>query len=302
VINASSLIDNCRRASNKVIAKFKSFREAIAAAARHPIPDYTRPALYVQAVFIVLCLLVCQLQIIPLIPGVAIDLLAIATVVISFRLVYHVSKPEQFVWIAIAFGLIGVELGVTYNDRAQNEKEKAQIRIEEATTRNEQNKSFAALLAEEQKLFDQQTRLANQTIDEMTGGDTFPKIDPAAPAGSREYSLMLMAVGKHSLLDVTVTVHSHTQRTDPESIMRWFTSPTTTFVPLVLRYSPVWLPLTIHPEDDEDKFQIYVSARNGSFLEMLTMRRDGERWRPEYKILDSRGRVILERPQKKSSR
>jgi len=302
VTNRATLIDIYRRVSSKVIISFKKLGEALLATAHRPVPDYTRAALYVQALFIVLCLLVCQLQIIPLIPGVAVDLLAIATVVISFRLVHHVSKPEQFVWIAIAFALIGIELGVTFNDRAQNEKEKAQIRIEEATARKEQDRSFAALLTSEQTLFNQQTSLAHETIDEITGGDTFPKIDPAAPAGSRDYSLMLMAVGTHNLLDVTINVHSHTQRTDPESIVKWFTSPMTTFVPLVLRYSPTMLPLTIHPEGDVDNYQIYVTARNGNFLEMVTMRRDGDRWRPEYRILDSRGRVILERPGKKSSR
>lgn len=141
------------------------------------------------------------------------------------------------------------------------------------------------------------TELSKETLAQTTGGDTFPDILPLMmpdPCGG--LPLAVVAQGKHNLLDLSVNVKEHMQRTDPASVSASLYYVRGASLPMVLANHLEELPICIHPEGDLDVYQIDTRARNGNWVEVLSLKRNGAGWISERTVSDLHGHTFLKLP------
>lgn len=140
------------------------------------------------------------------------------------------------------------------------------------------------------------TKLSKETLAQTTGGDSFPDIWPMMKPDPCGLRLAVVAHGKHNLLDLSVGVELHVQRTDPVSLAARFDSGVGTSIPMVLGNHMDELAICIRPEGDFDAYQINTRARNGEWVEMLKMKRNADGWTSERTVTDWYGHTFLKYP------
>jgi hypothetical protein len=86
-------------------------RKRLIVLVRRPISNYTRPGLYSQGIFVVICAFCLKWW--SVIPGVAVALLALAACVMAVR-ADNFTSAEKAVWVAICFALCFIELRTIY--------------------------------------------------------------------------------------------------------------------------------------------------------------------------------------------
>lgn len=99
---------------------------------RWEVPHYTRLALYLQVVTVVMAAFVLQWW--PLIPGVAIGILAC----VAALLVFEFTRPEKTVWLVFVLVLFALESHAIYKDRAEHDAEQASLRAAEDDARRKE--------------------------------------------------------------------------------------------------------------------------------------------------------------------
>jgi hypothetical protein len=169
------------KVSKRMLAAVNTGWSAVVSVSRYEVPSYARWGLWIQAVFVVICL--ALFQIFPLVPGVAIGFLAAVAVVITFRALKDLFPAEQVVWTLIVFALLVVELRVTYAERDQFNREKAQSALAEADRRRQENQRFQDIANTLTKSIDiGQTQFRETqsqlslSANEVTGGDSFADV------------------------------------------------------------------------------------------------------------------------------
>src|SRR5579862_7375207 len=113
---------------NKVLSALNSVWNRALSLARYPIPHYTRPAMLLQGVIILVA--ACWFQLWLPVPGVAIGFLGVTAAIMAVR-ADHFSAVEKGVWILVSFALFVVEIRSIYTDRNDYATQQAEIRSKE---------------------------------------------------------------------------------------------------------------------------------------------------------------------------
>jgi hypothetical protein len=217
-------------------------------------------------------------------PGTYIALLGI----IGFFVIVWPSKP----WVraasfSIALILTGLELHNVYRDRDRRITEEAKARKRELEALKSMADSIAASMTKNQQVFDasieQMKSLAvvgKDSLNEVTGGESFCFVD----MGSIPEGLManLVHKGKYALSDVRVSITDRNALDNArKSGASSFANATRSF-PVVdfLGRASLFHPLGVYriePKEEHLRYDIAIEARNGSFTELLRLRkvRDG---------------------------
>jgi hypothetical protein len=177
-----------RKASDLTVAVgrvAKHVERKITAVAHWRVPHYSRWGLYPQAIFIVVALVWFEYR--PewavLAPSVAMCFLAVAAIVMALR-GPHTTRIEGAVWIVVSCGLFVIEMHAIATDRKAHDAEQAALVSREETTRREQNRSFAQLIADGANLFKalgEEKELTQQNLEHTTGGNGYCWVVPMAP-------------------------------------------------------------------------------------------------------------------------
>ena len=235
----------------------------------YPVPQYTRAALYTQAVSIVVCLFFLRLC--PLVPGIAIGLLGAIAALMAVR-ADRFTGGEKAVWILISVALIVVEFWAIYHDRSEHDKEQAAILLEEHTARRKEAEAFAALIKEGKGLIASQEQITNQ----MTGQGSYFYLMPTAAFPLQSNALWSNAlpefVGRYPLHDMFVDVEG-------PGGFRWSHDYGTMF-PEELGRPREGAALTFKSNDPQPiTFYISINASNGSFFEEIRFQKVDGQWR-----------------------
>jgi hypothetical protein len=152
----------------------RRMRNLLTSGLRWPVPNYTRSGLYWQATFILICAF--RLQWWPVIPGVAVALLAVAACVMAVR-ADSFTGSEKAIWVAISFALCFVELQTIHKDRNEHDRAEADSRREQKESRDADERSFKALIQRGDELFSTQKEM----FGEITGAGSYLYLLPGSP-------------------------------------------------------------------------------------------------------------------------
>ena len=122
------------------------------------------------------------------------------------------SNWSKAAWLAVFFALTGLEICTLYRERSDNQAQQAQSRIDEdnrfAGILEQSQKQFDATMAKTGTILDEtQTvaRLAENSLDNLTGGDSVAYIAPQAVQNGR-VPLVIVNAGRYPLTGVTIIV------------------------------------------------------------------------------------------------
>ena len=218
--------------------------------------------------------------------GTFIGLLAFVAAVVTIW--PPVSPWAKAAWLLVFGAFLVLEISTLYGQRAED------LESDRIKTRQEDNR-FAGILADSQRAFEATmrqmagiARLSKENIDELIGSDSFCYVDILAfPEGGLSSGVMyttLTTFGIHPLSNVEVRFY------DDDARDRIHKSQGYTLYNLLAgseRFSYSYLtagtslsPLSSEVWTNTETFKNYsveVSAKNGSFFELLQIRRDGSR-------------------------
>jgi hypothetical protein len=152
------------------------------------------------------------------------------------------------------------------------------------------------------------SRLARENADLVTGGNSYPDIEPVLGKLDNLPGIPLTIIvhGKHDLLDVTIAVMSHMQdvtgsnppkTASAEKFLEAWNAQRFANLPLASRSQATILPLRIDPVGARDVYRIATTCRNGIFTEQLVMKRADSGWATESEtITNSAGKILEEWP------
>ena len=126
--------------------------------------------------------------------GYAITAMAVIAGIMALRPEMH--GREKFLWFAILLAFMVVEIRAINKDR------------------RDQNGKFETIASGLKAAIDG----IQGTVNEITGGDTYPMIVAVKVPGSSTRPLSIFAVGKNNLYSLTVSVIPHVQRNDKGSM------------------------------------------------------------------------------------
>ncbi len=178
-------------------------------------------------------------------PGFAVAVLAFVAGVMAVR-TEHFTPTEKVVWILVAGALCVIEFRALTKDRADHDKQEAEIRWQDASNRKQERMQFEKLLEAGTQIFHQEQTLSKRTIDTITGGNTYPSIFAVRSDDGQGWNLQLVANGKYNLAGTYITVMSHMQL--PGVRQQWLSSKSQ-FVPSVLAHHSIGLALKIFPRE-----------------------------------------------------
>jgi hypothetical protein len=199
-------------------------------------------------------------------------------------------------WIAMLFVLLAVEdLAIDKEHRENAEaQQKALKTIGDGFTKvlTDQKDSFSSLITKSDRAFKETTEQASaqfsatmakaqQNLNNMTGGSTYPLVVPnfLQPSNVQNtFGLMLSAQGKNPLFDVAMYPIRQLPLPKVDSAAELLAHSTMLFGAASLSSNrAIMLPTTIAPSvDSESNYQIASVARNGMFFEILHVRKNGE--------------------------
>jgi hypothetical protein len=181
----------------------------------------------------------------------------------------------------------------------QNENEKFDTIAGNLTAANKLSQAqFSATISRIESVTKTQTEIAAATkevLDETTGGDSFPEV-LAELLGNGELRFSITSIGKHNVTDLRINIMSHMQRKDLDYITQQTVDPLAISIPIAPAHAVIGIPIPVKVimEGDLDAYQVNVSARNGTFLEMLEVKKGGPRgWHEDMEIYDMHGSKLL---------
>jgi hypothetical protein len=195
--------------------------------------------------------------------------------------------PPKTRWIqalilSISLMLTAAEIHNLHTARIEHDKQQAQARQAEREALNSIAGSITNSLTENQKAFeatlDRMTGLAaitKDTVNEATGGDSFCFVDMGPiPEGLMAH---LVQKGKYPVFDVRLNI---TDLNALDSAIKSgapsLLTGTRTFGTIDFLSRELWQPLGVYPIDAKEeyvRYNISIFARNGSFTELLRLRR-----------------------------
>lgn len=184
--------------------------------------------------------------------------------------------------LGISLLLTGAEIHNLNTDRVERDKQQAQARQEEREAFKSIADSITASITENQKAFettmDRIKGLAaatKDTVNEATGGDSFCFVDMGTiPEGLIAH---LVQKGKYPVFDVRLNItdlnalDSATKSGAPSLLVS-----TRTFGTIDFLSRGLWQPLGVYvvePKEEYVRYNISIFARNGSFTELLRLKR-----------------------------
>jgi hypothetical protein len=185
---------------------------AVTFIAGFPVPNYTRPGFYSQALFILVAY--CWWRWWLVVPGLAIGFLGVAAAIMAARASY-LTRAEGVLWIVIAFTLFVLEVRAITNDRHQHDAEQAAQKAQFEKVLQQQQTQFDKTLAEMRGLGEVGKHALESSVTalhQITGGGQFCYL-MALPAGSANgrtvFGLAVMNSGPLPLDVCRVLIHDN---------------------------------------------------------------------------------------------
>ena len=213
-------------------------------------------------------------------PGTYIAALAI---VASFVALWPPKKRwTQALLLSICLLLTAAEIHNLHAIRVEHAEQQAQARQDEREAFKSIADSITNSISENQKVFEATldrlkglAAVTKDTVNEATGGDSFCFVDMGPiPEGLMAH---LVQKGKYPLFDVRLNitdlnaVDSAVKSGAPNLLVG-----TRTFGTIDFLSRDLWQPLGVYPVDPKEEYARYnisIFARNGSFTELLRLRR-----------------------------
>jgi hypothetical protein len=238
--------------------------------------EYTRTALYIQALFIGACV---NLFLFTPEPNVAVDVLAVGAIVLAVRAVAKgFNKTEQIVWILIAVALCSIEFRAIKKDEADREDKEASIRWQDDFNRKQERRQFSTLIDSGNKLLSTEERVSKTTMNALTGGESFCYVDLHELAGSHGMLLgLLLQKGQNPVFNVEVEVIDLDFIRPVMDIAKARTTFSFPFV-RVGSYATQLFETMPAVSAQSKSYSVFVTARNGRFTERLRLRRVNGSW------------------------
>ena len=164
-------------------------------------------------------------------PGVSVACLAVAAVVMSFRInAQNFERLEQAIWIVLSAAFLYIEISSITLDRAENDLRESRSRMEERARfqavieqgqainekqkeeQSEERQKFAALLKQGRRSIKDLAKVAtnvSEGVSFTSGGDTYPTIFPGevrTDDGRQRIGFYLLKRGKYPLFDLRLDV------------------------------------------------------------------------------------------------
>ena len=146
-------------------------------------------------------------------PGYAIALLSVVALVMT--LMGEIHDSVKIIWILLVFLLFYVELSAIHKDRAEQARVLEEQRGGVAKILKNQQEQFEAMLTENHRQFSETLestqrigKLAQESLRNITGGDSVPYIVPQNHAQTDPLPLMIWNHGKYILSGVSVVVRN----------------------------------------------------------------------------------------------
>ncbi|MFY9674657.1 MAG: hypothetical protein WB817_00410 [Terriglobales bacterium] len=217
-------------------------------------------------------------------PGVAVGVLGFVAAYMAIRTEHRWSRWEKAIWVGLAFWLLVIELNSIYTERGDFEVKRLRAEAEEQLARKEEHESFRKLVDNGQTIFDDQKRIAKDTKDVLTGGDSYVVITISNPSGGGDVLPLVAQIcprckHKNSIPNTTINL----ARTKP--------NPAPSVVIFQQTVDPTYSTFstqTISPQRGvENEYKIVVMARNAPTVEYLTVRFNVEKnyWEFKYRVL-----------------
>jgi hypothetical protein len=229
-------------------------------------------------------------------PGVAVACLAVAAVIMSFRVAEkNFHRPEQIIWIVLAVILVQLEIASINTDRRASSQHEEQARAEErdkfqalieqdeainrhqTDAHNQQMNQFQALLSQGNKSIQNLGRVST-SIQEASGyaggGSSFPTVFAhpiTTEDGEQRVGLSFKVRGQYPLFDVHVSVgraYSVPNPTKEMSVMG--TSCNLGEVNVNTTFPLIGISIG---NEDAAYFVAEMEARNGTWEEVVDVRR-----------------------------
>lgn len=229
-------------------------------------------------------------------PGIAVACLAVAAVIMAFRVTekdFH--KPEQVVWIALAALFLRLEIVSINADRSAASQHEEQVRTEDRAkfqellkkgeeinqrqreVQREQMGKFRALLSQGNRSINNLEKVSTnlaETSGYASGGTSFPMITPYSirlEDGKERVGLEFQKIGKYPLFDVHVGLGRAYSVPSPTKAMSVVGTVCT-----AAEVNGTWsIPLIAISIGDKDVayFLADLQARNGTWEEVMDVRR-----------------------------
>jgi hypothetical protein len=226
----------------------------------------------------------------PFCPGIFIAILAFVAAAVTFW-----ERPPRWVK-AISIGLflflmVG-EVWMMSKDRERADNDQGAAR-----TREEEN--FRLIASDIQASIDQAQRgfsgtmgKAQDNLDHMTGGSSYPYVNILAVpvrGTTNTFRLSLLIIGKNPLFDVSTTVRQlPAQMPDVSEFLATGNMPGVSLAFSGASISPGLAAVsqnTVTPSVFQTTdYQILTHARNGKFLEILHIRKAGDLWEQSFEL------------------
>lgn len=200
---------------------------------------------------------------------------------------FVVFWPPNKPWIKAGFLLVfllltGAEIHNLYRDRDERDMEQGIARKEEREAFKSIADNLTTSITKNQEAFeatmDRMTglaALAKDNINEVTGGDSFCFVDMGEiPEGLIAH---LVQKGKYPVFDVRLNITDlNALDSAIKSRAPSLLASTRSFAAIDFLSRGLWQPLTVYPIDPKEdyvRYNISIFARNGSFTELLRLKR-----------------------------
>jgi hypothetical protein len=188
------------------------------------------------------------------------------------------TRFEEIAWFFIAFCFFFIETRAITNDRAENNRQQAQIRKEERDHFTQTQQQFLRTLNN-----------VREGIQTETGGDSFCYVQFVAALTSERGFAMAVQKGKFPLYGVHVRIVDlekiNKQPVTLESALHGDTN-----LEVGDMAVGTGLPLTYinFSNNEKQDFNLFFSGRNGLWTQLLRMRNVSGRWQSATKVTRSR--------------
>jgi hypothetical protein len=244
-------------------------------------------------------------------PPVGTYIAALAIVAFSVALWPPKKRWTQALILSISLLLTAAEIHNLHTFRVEHDKQQAQARQAEREAFKSIADSIANSMTENQKAFeatvDRMKGLAaitKDTVNEATGGDSFCFVDMGPiPEGLIAH---LVQKGKYPVFDIRLNItdlnalDSGIKSAAPSLLVG-----TRTFGTIDFMSRGLWQPLGVYPVNPKEeyvRYNISIFARNGSFTELLRLKRLKEGgWTSALLVhasYDTKKGIVLERVQR----
>ena len=206
-------------------------------------------------------------------PGFAVAALAIGATVMAVRGT-RFTRTEEIIWIVIAFCFFIIEIRAITQDREQRD-------AYEAETRTNENNHFEKILTTNQKQFLATIEELTTNVNTLTGGESacyLATMNPAQPA------LAFVHIGKFPLYGVAARiVELDREGKNIQGNLTGITVPVGDMIKGHANILPWPSGLAIPP--DHFNANIFFTARNGDWMELLREQKTNGEWRRAMRVV-----------------